>query len=145
MTTKGPPISTEGLPVPTGGLLIPRHEDFCFFAILHLSFSSFGKRFCGSAKVVRFELISNFRGGNATPASRQGWQSATPAPMVAPPLQGGLFVKSREIRYQKLSKDEKRVVSENHKREKLPKRSKLSKVRLVKRRKTLKKCNSSVS
>ena len=84
--TEGPPISTEGPPLPTGGLLIPQYEAFCFFAILHLSFSSFGKRFCRSAKVVRFKLISNFRGGNATPASRQGWQSATPAPMVAPPL-----------------------------------------------------------
>ena len=75
MTGKGPPIPTEWPSVPIGGLLIPQYEAFRFFAILHLSFFSLGKRFCGSAKVVRFELILKFRGGNATPA-----------PMVAPPL-----------------------------------------------------------
>ena len=75
MTTKGPPIPSEGPPVRKGGLLIPQHEAFCFFAILHLSFCSFGKRFCGSVKVVRFQNsgVAKFHpcpyGGAATGAS----------------------------------------------------------------------------
>ena len=32
-----------------------------------------------------FQIVPYFRGGNTTPDTRQGWQAATPAPMVAPP------------------------------------------------------------
>ena len=76
MTTEGTPAPTEGPPVGTRVLMIPQSDPSAcsLFYIYHSR--PLGSVFVGTCKGCSFQIGLKF----------QGWQRATPAPMVLPLL-----------------------------------------------------------
>ena len=80
LSGRGPPVSARGTPCRHEGLL-------CRASVVHYRPECSSYFHCRSrTRADNIHRHNRTNGGNATPCSQQGWQSAAPAPMGTPPL-----------------------------------------------------------